>query len=91
MGSMISYVRMRGEENRREFGIYSWQKQKGCVRGGKKWRESMPKIIRARAMPYFSHVLVSEKKKKKKNKLPMLKEYIVETERDRERESSDRT
>lgn len=33
--------------------------------------ESMLEIIRARAMPYFSHVL-SEKKK-----LSMLKKYIV--------------
>lgn len=46
---------------------------------------------RSRNAIFLSRFSIRKKKKKKKNKLPMLKEYIVETERDRERESSDRT
>lgn len=51
--------------------MYSWQNRKGVSAEGRSG-ESMLEIIRARAMPYFSHVLVFEKKK-----LPMLKEYIA--------------
>lgn len=63
MGFMISYVRMQGLEREGigEFGMYSWQNRKGVSAEGRSG-ESMLKIIRARAMPYFSHVLVPEKK-----------------------------